>query len=343
MMRASWDDDERHETVRRSESALPPRMSQSDNDRKVVLTNARESGGCCESALPESPLSGRRAPAASPRWRPRTEHPLRPRPRNPVAAQTARRGRRAIDTGSGCANKQEVVGSPHGDVCGIGAGCLGLLERQRRGDRHGVGGDGHRAGDPVPGDVQRVRVRGPDQGVRWTLNPNVTIEAKKAATSNEARDNLNTRLAAGSGASDIEAIEVDWLPELSQYPDKFVDLNDPAVEGRWLDWKVAQATTADGKLLGYGTDIGPEGICYRADLFEKAGLPTDREEVADAARWRRRHVGEVLRGRRAVHRDGHRGGLVRQRRRDLPGHDQPGARTPTRRRTARSSRWRTPR
>ena len=112
------------------------------------------------------------------------------------------------------------------------------------------------------------------------LNPNVTIEAKKAATSNEARDNLNTRLAAGSGASDIEAIEVDWLPELSQYPDKFVDLNDPAVEGRWLPWKVDQATTADGKLLGYGTDIGPEGICYRADLFEKAGLPTDRAEVA---------------------------------------------------------------
>jgi cellobiose transport system substrate-binding protein len=122
------------------------------------------------------------------------------------------------------------------------------------------------------------------------LNPNVTIEAKKAATSNEARDNLNTRLAAGSGASDIEAIEVDWLPELSQYADKFVDLSDPAVEGRWLDWKVAQATTPDGKLLGYGTDIGPEGICYRADLLEKAGLPTDRAEVAellggDAATW----------------------------------------------------------
>jgi cellobiose transport system substrate-binding protein len=123
-----------------------------------------------------------------------------------------------------------------------------------------------------------------------TLNPNVTIEHKKAATSNEARDNLNTRLAAGSGASDIEAIEVDWLPELSQYPDKFVDLNDPSVAGRWLEWKAAQATTADGKLLGYGTDIGPEGICYRSDLFKKAGLPTDRAEVAalfggDAATW----------------------------------------------------------
>jgi cellobiose transport system substrate-binding protein len=123
-----------------------------------------------------------------------------------------------------------------------------------------------------------------------TLHPNVTIEHKKAATSNEARDNLNTRLAAGSGASDIEAIEVDWLPELMQYPDKFADLTDPALADRWLPWKAAQATTADGKLLGYGTDIGPEGICYRSDLFKKAGLPTDRAEVAallggDGATW----------------------------------------------------------
>ncbi len=112
------------------------------------------------------------------------------------------------------------------------------------------------------------------------LNPNVTIEQKKAATSNEAKDNLNTRLAAGSGASDIEAVEVDWLPELMQYPDKFLDLSDPSVDGRWLPWKSAQATTTDGQLIGYGTDIGPEGICYRSDLFEAAGLPTDREEVA---------------------------------------------------------------
>ena len=69
------------------------------------------------------------------------------------------------------------------------------------------------------------------------MNPNVTIEHKKAATSNEARDNLTTRLAAGSGLSDIEGVEMDWLPELLQYPDRFTDLSDPAVEGRWLDWK----------------------------------------------------------------------------------------------------------
>jgi cellobiose transport system substrate-binding protein len=112
------------------------------------------------------------------------------------------------------------------------------------------------------------------------LHPNITVKQKKAATSNEARDNMNTRLAAGSGLSDVEAIEVDWLPELMQYPKKFVDLKDKSVDGRWLDWKVAQATTKDGVLIGYGTDIGPEGVCYRSDLFKAAGLPSDRAGVA---------------------------------------------------------------
>ncbi|WP_243738219.1 extracellular solute-binding protein [Cellulomonas shaoxiangyii] len=121
-------------------------------------------------------------------------------------------------------------------------------------------------------------------------NPGVTIEQKRAATADEARENLNSRLAAGSGTSDVEAVEVDWLPELMQFPDKFEDLTSPDVEGRWLEWKTEAATTADGKLIGYGTDVGPQGIAYRSDLFQAAGLPADREAVAellggDAATW----------------------------------------------------------
>jgi cellobiose transport system substrate-binding protein len=112
-------------------------------------------------------------------------------------------------------------------------------------------------------------------------NPGIKIKHKKAGTANEHQDNLYTKLAAGSGLSDIEAIEVDWLASLMEQSDMFVDLTDPSLEGRWLDWKSEAATTADGKLIGYGTDIGPEAICYRADLFEKAGLPTDRAEVAE--------------------------------------------------------------
>ncbi|MEO5780701.1 MULTISPECIES: extracellular solute-binding protein [Arthrobacter] len=112
------------------------------------------------------------------------------------------------------------------------------------------------------------------------LNPNVTIQHKKAATTNEARDNLTTRLAAGSGLSDIEGIEVDWLAELKEFPEQFADLKDPAVEGRWLDWKTEAATTMDGKLIGYGTDSGPEAVCYNSELLKAAGLPADRESVA---------------------------------------------------------------
>lgn len=111
-------------------------------------------------------------------------------------------------------------------------------------------------------------------------NPGITIVHNRAATSNEARDNFFTKLGAGSGLADVEAVEVDWFAEMMQYSDRLADLSDPAVEGRWVDWKTAAATDAEGRLVAYGTDIGPEAVCYRADLFEAAGLPTDRDEVA---------------------------------------------------------------
>jgi cellobiose transport system substrate-binding protein len=113
-------------------------------------------------------------------------------------------------------------------------------------------------------------------------HPNVEVVQTRAAKSEDARTNLTTKLAAGGeGLADIEAIEVDWLPELMQYPDLFTDLTDAELEGRWVDWKVQQATTPDGKLIGYGTDIGPSAICYRQDLFEAAGLPSDPAAVAE--------------------------------------------------------------
>ncbi|GAA5034420.1 extracellular solute-binding protein [Microbacterium fluvii] len=109
-------------------------------------------------------------------------------------------------------------------------------------------------------------------------HPNVTIVHNKAATSNDARANYFQKLGK-SGLADIEAIEVDWLPEVMQYSDLLAPVSED-LKGRWLDWKEAAATDADGNLIGYGTDIGPEAICYRSDLFEAAGLPTDPAEVA---------------------------------------------------------------
>ncbi|HYP74116.1 MAG TPA: extracellular solute-binding protein [Microbacterium sp.] len=109
-------------------------------------------------------------------------------------------------------------------------------------------------------------------------HPNVTIVHNKAATSNDARANYFQKLGK-TGLADIEAIEIDWMPEVMKYADLLAPVPDD-LKGRWLDWKETGATDADGNLIGYGTDIGPEGVCYRSDLFAAAGLPTDREEVA---------------------------------------------------------------
>jgi cellobiose transport system substrate-binding protein len=109
-------------------------------------------------------------------------------------------------------------------------------------------------------------------------HPEVKIVHNKAATSNDARANYFQKLGK-SGLADIEAIEVDWLPEVMKYSDLLAPV--PAdLTDRWLDWKTEAATDPDGNLIGYGTDIGPEGICYRSDLFQAAGLPTDPTEVA---------------------------------------------------------------
>jgi cellobiose transport system substrate-binding protein len=111
------------------------------------------------------------------------------------------------------------------------------------------------------------------------LHPNVTVVQNIAATSQAAQDNMFTKLAAGSGLGDVEAVEVDWMPKLKQYGNLFVDLSTPETKSRWLDWKSASATV-NGKLIGAGTDIGPEAICYRSDPFVKAGLAGDPAGVA---------------------------------------------------------------
>ena len=90
---------------------------------------------------------------------------------------------------------------------------------------------------------------------------------------------LQTHLAAGSGLADIQAIEVGRIAEIVQsQADSFVNLNDlgaGALKDTYYPWKWQAATTKDGRTIGMGTDIGPLAICYRPDLFTKAGLPRE--------------------------------------------------------------------
>lgn len=141
------------------------------------------------------------------------------------------------------------------------------------------------AGDtPANGDVTLTLATFNDFGytdellAEFTDETGIKVVHNKAATSNDARANYFQKLGK-TGLADVEAIEIDWFTEAMQYADLLAPVSDD-LKGRWLDWKEASATDADGNLIAYGTDIGPQGICYRADLFEAAGLPTDRAEVA---------------------------------------------------------------
>ncbi|MFF7936385.1 cellobiose transport system substrate-binding protein [Streptomyces sp. SAI-126] len=116
-------------------------------------------------------------------------------------------------------------------------------------------------------------------------HPDITIKENVTTRTDVYWPKVLTRLQAGSGTDDIQAIEVGNITEAVQTQgSKFVDLGKDVDKSQWLDWKNAQATTADGKLIGLGTDIGPMAICYRKDLFQKAGLETDRTKLA--AQWK---------------------------------------------------------
>jgi cellobiose transport system substrate-binding protein len=116
------------------------------------------------------------------------------------------------------------------------------------------------------------------------LHPNVKISFNSVEQEQNYYQALQTHLAAGSGLGDIQGIEVGRIAEqVSTRGDKWVDFNQyggAALKDNFFPWKWEEATTPDGKTIGLGTDVGPMAMAYRTDLFKKAGLPTDRAEVA---------------------------------------------------------------
>ncbi len=112
------------------------------------------------------------------------------------------------------------------------------------------------------------------------LNPHITIDSAVTDPSMNPDEALLGYLLDGSGAADIETVGGNWLTELMQYSDRFENLSSPTVEGRWLDSTEIAATDENGRLIAFGTSVGPIQVCYRADLLQDAGLPSERDEVA---------------------------------------------------------------
>jgi cellobiose transport system substrate-binding protein len=113
------------------------------------------------------------------------------------------------------------------------------------------------------------------------LHPDIEVQ-NRVTDFDTHHKGLATQLATGHGAADVVAIEEQYIPQYRKAKDKFVDLASFGardLENQWAPWKWAQGTDG-GYVVGLGTDMGSLALCYRRDLFEAAGLPTDRDAVA---------------------------------------------------------------
>ncbi|MEV8320902.1 ABC transporter substrate-binding protein [Streptomyces sp. NPDC059900] len=113
-------------------------------------------------------------------------------------------------------------------------------------------------------------------------HPDIVVK-ERISQFDQHHNQLSTQIASGSGAADVVAIEEGYLPKFRAVKDKFTNLADHGAmdrQGEYLGWKWEQGTLGTSDfVMGYGTDVGSLAICYRKDLFAKAGLPTDRTKV----------------------------------------------------------------
>jgi ABC-type glycerol-3-phosphate transport system substrate-binding protein len=105
----------------------------------------------------------------------------------------------------------------------------------------------------------------------------------------EFKQKLLTTFNGGTGIPDITGVKGEDIASLLPQANRFVDLKTlgaDSILGNYLEWKVKQATTLDGKVLGIPIDIGPTALFYREDVFAAGGLPTDPAKVAaELATW----------------------------------------------------------
>ncbi len=101
----------------------------------------------------------------------------------------------------------------------------------------------------------------------------------------DTHDKLLTSFASGTGAPDITTLEIGrvggftakgGLADLKAAP-----FDGGKYEADMVKYKWTQGSTSDGRLVAMPWDIGPAGVWYRTDVFEKLGLPIEPEAVEE--------------------------------------------------------------
>jgi cellobiose transport system substrate-binding protein len=123
-----------------------------------------------------------------------------------------------------------------------------------------------------------------NQITEWGETNDVKIDLQ-VIDRNTMMANLTTVLASGSGIPDVVVIGGPFIEKFKKNPQhfkNFYDLGAKDIEGDYLSWRLNQLKNEDGTfLMGLPTDVGPVALAYRVDIFEQAGLPTDRDELRE--------------------------------------------------------------
>ncbi|MCF4119800.1 ABC transporter substrate-binding protein [Antribacter sp. KLBMP9083] len=154
-------------------------------------------------------------------------------------------------------------------------------------------------------------------GLSETVVETVTAESSGLEVSvigDDFKQKLLTVFTAKSDIPDITGVKGEDMPYFLQEPELFTDLNTLDIDdivGEFPEWKLAEATTPDGRLLGLPIDIGPAGLFYREDILAGAGMPTDPAEVEAATSTYEDYFtfGEQLKAATGAHLEVSAGGL----------------------------------
>ncbi|MFI1734653.1 ABC transporter substrate-binding protein [Streptomyces acidicola] len=98
---------------------------------------------------------------------------------------------------------------------------------------------------------------------------------------------VRTSLAARAYVPDITVANSDNLATFFPDENEFLDLRTlgaESVRDSYLDWKWESCFTPSGRMISFPLDAGPTALYYRRDLFQKAGLPHEPEDVAEEIR-----------------------------------------------------------
>ncbi|GCE08662.1 ABC transporter substrate-binding protein [Dictyobacter aurantiacus] len=110
--------------------------------------------------------------------------------------------------------------------------------------------------------------------------PHVRFQVLKIGGGYDAK--LRTSLAGHANIPDIVAINANiatYFPDADQFADLRL-LGAGRISQAYLDWKWQQGIAPGGRVIALPMDTGPTALFYRADLFKRAGLPSDPVAVA---------------------------------------------------------------